>query len=116
MTARHVEVRMERRKVVVDLQQLDLLEQRVVKATETIRALRRERDALQGQLREAQQGLASAREEAAGAEKQKREHQDLVQEVQALQEERQTIRGRVTRMLEMMEVLEEAPSEARREH
>jgi uncharacterized coiled-coil DUF342 family protein len=107
---------MERRKVVVDLQQLDLLEQKVVKATETIRALRRERDALDGRLREAQEGLAAARQDAAGAEKQKREHQDLLQEVQALQDERQAIRGKVSRMLEMMEVLEEAPAEARREH
>ena len=38
---------MERRKVVVDLQQIDLLETRIVKAAETIRSLRRERDTLQ---------------------------------------------------------------------
>ncbi len=107
---------MERRKVVVDLQQLDLLEQKVVKATEVIRALRREKETLQAKLREAQEGLAAARQDAAGAEKQRREHQDVLQEVQTLQDERQAIRGKITRMLEMMAVLEETPAEARREH
>ena len=41
-TAR-TEVRMEPKRVVVDLQQLDLLEQKIVKATELIRSLRREK-------------------------------------------------------------------------
>ncbi len=107
---------MERRKVVVDLQQLDLLEAKIVKATELIRSLRKERAALQAKLKETGDALTRAQAEAAGGEKQRRELQEIVHQVETLQEERQAIRGKVTRMLEMMEVLEEAPAEARREH
>ena len=41
------EVRMESKRVVVDLQQLDLLESKIVKATELIRAPRKEREQAQ---------------------------------------------------------------------
>ena len=40
----------------------------------------------------------------------------MTQQIETLSEERQAIRGKVTRMLEMMSILEEAPGEARREH
>lgn len=107
---------MERKKVVVDLQQIDLLEQKVVKATELIRTLRRDKETLQGQLHEAREGLARARQEAAGSEKQLREFEEAHQQLEVLREERQAIRGRVSRMLEMMAGLEEGAAEARRDH
>ncbi len=107
---------MERRKIVVDLQQIDLLEQKIVKATELIRTLRREREALQARLKETSDALATAQKEAAGVDNHRREMQEAAQQIETLQEERQAVRGRVTRMLEMMAVLEEAPAEARREH
>lgn len=40
----------------------------------------------------------------------------MASQVETLQEERQEVRGKVTRMLEMMAVLEEAPVEARHDH
>ncbi len=107
---------MERRKVVVDLQQLDLLEQKIVKATELIRSLRKENDVLQARLKESGEALARAQAEVAGSEKGRREVQELSEQIEALNEERQAVRGKVTRMLEMMATLEEAPLEARREH
>ena len=107
---------MERRKVMIDLQQIDLLEQKIVKVTELVRSLRRERDALQVKLKETQEVLARAQAEAAGSGKHRRELQEMSEQIEALNDERQTIRGKVTRMLEMMSVLEETPAEARREH
>ena len=107
---------MERRKVVIDLQQIDLLEQKIVKATELIRALRRERDGLQAKLEEASDALALAQKQAAGLEGHRREMQEATQQIEALQEERQAVRAKVERMLEAMASVEEAPSEARREH
>ncbi|HKN47501.1 MAG TPA: hypothetical protein VJ144_05980 [Candidatus Polarisedimenticolia bacterium] len=107
---------MERRKIVVDLQQIDLLEQKIVKATELIRTLRRERESLLAKVKETSDALATAQKEAAGIDGHRREMQEAAQQIEALQEERQAVRGRVTRMLEMMAVLEEAPAEARREH
>ncbi len=107
---------MERRKVMIDLQQIDLLEQKIVKVTELVRSLRRERDALQLKLKETQEVLARAQAEAAGSEKHRRELQEMSEQIEALNDERQTIRGKVTRMLEMMSVREETPAEARREH
>ncbi len=107
---------MERKKVVVDLQQIDLLEQKVVKATEMIRSLRRERDAAQAKLSETQEALAQARKEAAGSEKERRELQEIGEQLEVLREERQAIRGRVSRMLEMMGSLDDGMNEARRDH
>ena len=53
------EVPMERRKIVVDLQQIDLLEQKIVKATELIRTLRRERESLLAKVKETSDALAT---------------------------------------------------------
>jgi uncharacterized coiled-coil DUF342 family protein len=107
---------MERKKVVIDLQQIDLLEQKIVKATEMIRTLRRERETLQGKLNDAQEALAQVRKEAAGSEKERREFQEVAEQLDVLREERAAIRGRVSRMLEMMSSLEEGASGARGNH
>jgi len=107
---------MEKKKVVVDLQQIDLLEQKVVKATEMIRALRRERDAAQSRLAGLEQTLARSEKEAAAAAQERQEMQEAADQIETLREERQLIRTKVTRMLEVMSSLEEATGEARRDH
>jgi len=107
---------MEKKKVVVDLQQIDLLEQKVVKATEIIRALRRERDAAQTRLAGLEQTLARSEKEAAAATQERQEMQEAADQIETLREERQLIRTKVTRMLEVMSSLEEATGEARRDH
>jgi uncharacterized coiled-coil DUF342 family protein len=112
---RRSEVRMEPKRVVVDLQQLDLLEQKIVKATELIRSLRREREATQAKTRDLEKALAAAQAQATASEKGKEEMRELSEQLDLLREERQTIRGRVSQMLELMAGLEEG-GEARREH
>jgi predicted nucleic acid-binding Zn-ribbon protein len=99
---------MEGKKVVVDLEQIDQLEKRIQKATELIRALRRERDS-------ARDGLAQARAESERLETAHRRLEEdhrgaraATEELDILREERQAIRGRVTRMLEMMASLDES--------
>ena len=106
---------MEPKRVVVDLQQLDLLEQRIVKATELIRSLRRERDATQTKMHDLEKALAAAQAQNQASEKGKEELKELSEQIDVLREERQEIRGRVNQMLEMMAGLEEG-GEARRDH
>ena len=110
------EARMEPKRVVVDLQQLDLLEQRIVKATELIRSLRRERDAAQAKAKDLEKSLATAQAQILASEKGKDDLRELAEQVDLLREERQVIRGRVSQMLEMMAGLEEGGGEARRDH
>lgn len=107
---------MEPKRVVVDLQQLDLLEQKIVKATELIRALRRERDAAQAKARDLEKTLAAAQAQIHASEKGREEMRELGEQLDLLREERQVIRGRVNQMLEMMAGLEEGGGEARRDH
>jgi uncharacterized coiled-coil DUF342 family protein len=107
---------MEPKRVVVDLQQLDLLEQKIVKATELIRSLRRERDAAQAKARDLEKSLAAAQAQLHASEKGKEDLQQLSEQLDLLREERQVIRGRVSQMLEMMAGLEEVGGEARRDH
>ncbi len=107
---------MEPKRVVVDLQQLDLLEQKIVKATELIRSLRREKDAAQAKARDLEKSLAAAQTQIHASEKGKEDLRQLSEQLDLLREERQVIRGRVSQMLEMMAGLEEVGGEARREH
>lgn len=106
---------MEPKRVVVDLQQLDLLEQKIVKATELIRSLRREREATQTKIRDLEKALAAAQAQNQASEKGKEEVKELSEQIDLLREERQEIRGRVNQMLEMMTGVEEG-GEARRDH
>ncbi len=100
---------MESKRVVVDLQQLDLLEQKIVKATEMIRSLRRERDAAQSRVRDLETQLHAS-------EKGRQDLREISEQLDVLREERQVIRGRVNQMLEMMSGLEEGGGEPRRDH
>ena len=106
---------MEPKRVVVDLQQLDLLEQKIVKATELIRSLRREKDAALAKTRDVEKALAAAQSQIQATEKGREELRELSEQIDLLREERQEIRGRVNQMLELMAGLEEG-GEARREH
>ena len=106
---------MEPKRVVVDLQQLDLLEQKIVKATELIRSLRREKEAALARTRDLEKALAAAQAQAAASEKGKDEVRELSQQLDVMREERQTIRGRVSQMIELMAGLDEG-GDARREH
>ena len=106
---------MEPKRVVVDLQQLDLLEQKIVKATELIRSLRREKDAALARTRDLEKALAAAQSQIQATEKGREELRELSNQIDLLREERLEIRGRVNQMLEMMSGLEEG-GEARREH
>jgi predicted RNase H-like nuclease (RuvC/YqgF family) len=110
------ETRMDRKKLVVDLQQMDLLEQKIVRATELIRALRRERDASQAKIAALEGELARARDQAAASEEERRGFQDMAEQIETLREERQAIRGRVNRMLEVISGLDDLGVEAGRDN
>jgi DNA repair exonuclease SbcCD ATPase subunit len=107
---------MERKKTVVDLQQLDILEQKIVKATELIRSLRRERETVRAKLQESQEALAQAHSRSAASEKERQALQEANEQLELLKEERVEIRGKVSRMLDMMASLEEATVESQRDH
>ena len=107
---------MERKRVVIDMDQIDLLEQRIVKATELIHSLRCERDAAQERVREAQQVLEQVREKTGDLGSKREEMRGLSDQIDLLQEERQVIRGRVTRMLEMMAGVDEGPAQVHGDH
>jgi len=107
---------MEKKRAGLDLDQLAELEKRVERAVDTIATLRRERDEARSAQRAA--GAAVERLEA----QQREQDRDragidaLTEQVTLLQEERHAVRGRVTRMLEMMASLDEAALPARGEH
>ncbi len=102
--------------MVIDLKQIDLLAKRVVKATELIRSLRSERDAAYGKLRETQQALEQMQVESKSVDKDRQDMRGLSEQIDILQEERQTIRGRVTRMIELMAGLDEGSAQAHGDH
>jgi hypothetical protein len=107
---------MESKKVVVDLQSLDLLEERVTRVLEVVASLRRERDSLREEARQAKERLDRALLENRRLEEERTGARVLTDEIDLLKEERQAIRGRVTRLLEMMAELEETATPARPGH
>jgi hypothetical protein len=107
---------MEARKIVVDLEQVDLLEKKIIKAVEVVRALRRERDVARLKLQETQAALDRLQGEHQAATEGQLESRELTRQIEILQEERVAVRGKVTRMLEMMASLDEVPGQARSDH
>jgi predicted nucleic acid-binding Zn-ribbon protein len=91
----------------------DLLEQRVRRAAEVIRRLQGENAELKKQLGRAQAALQQAEKAAAAAAKQKGSAEDgrrlegLTHEVDALRKEREEIRGRIAKLVNVLEGLEE---------
>ena len=86
---------------------LELLEERVRRVTDVIRALRHENDRLQARVQEAEDRLRKSSETIAALEEENRRGDDLSRQLQMLQEERQEIRGRVSRMLETFSSIDE---------
>jgi hypothetical protein len=107
---------MESKKVVVDLQSLDLLEERVTRVLELLGGLRRERDALREESKDAKERLERALAENRRLDQEKKGARALTDEIDLLKEERQAIRGRVTRLLDMMAEMEETAAPARPGH
>ena len=107
---------MEKKRVVVDLNQLDLLEQRVIKATELIRTLRRDHATARAKLEETTASLARLTKEARDGDRERREFDETTRQIEVLRQERQAVRGKVQKMLDLMSCLDEAPVEARGDH
>jgi chromosome segregation ATPase len=89
------------------MEALEMLEERVQRVTDTVRALRRENQDLQARLREAEVRLGESAQAVAALEERGRQGDEVSRQLRLLQEERQEIRGRVVRMLETFSSLEE---------
>jgi chromosome segregation ATPase len=89
------------------MENLDLLEERVRRVTELVRSLRRENAELQTQLRASEERTRKTGETLASLQEEKRRGEELSRQLRLLQEERQEIRGRVSRMLEAVASLDE---------
>ncbi|HUD72509.1 MAG TPA: cell division protein ZapB [Dongiaceae bacterium] len=107
---------MDRKRAALDLDQLGELEKRVERAIDTIATLRRERDEARAAQRAAGAAVERLEAERRDQDRDREGLQSLTDQVTLLQEERQQVRGRVTRMLEMMASLDEAALPARSEH
>ncbi len=90
-----------------EMDNLELLEERVRRVTEVIRGLRHEAAQLQSQLKEAQDRLRKSNETIAALQEENRRGDELSRQLRLLQEERQEIRGRVSRMLETFSSIDE---------
>ena len=93
-----------------EMEILELLEERIRRVTEVIRNHRRENIDLRAQIKDLEDRLRKSTETIADLEEQSRRGDELSRQLRLLQEERQEIRGRVTRMLETFSGLEEMPT------
>jgi uncharacterized coiled-coil DUF342 family protein len=107
---------MEAKKVVVDLQQLDLLEERIQRSVEILTGLRRERDAARAEARELRERCDRLQADQRRLEEERAGARGLSEQLDLLKEERQAIRGRVGRLLEMMAEVEETHAKAHADH
>jgi uncharacterized protein involved in exopolysaccharide biosynthesis len=94
-------------------QSFDVLEQKVKKAADLVRQLKRDNHALGEDLAKAKGRLADAEKRLAGLEKEQgvsaertREAEVLGREVSSLRQEREQIRGRIAKLLELLESLD----------
>lgn len=107
---------MDKKRAGLDLDQLAELEKRVERAVDTIASLRRERDEARAAQRAAGAAIDRLEAEKRDQDRDRAGLEALTEQVTLLQEERHEVRGRVTRMLEMMASIEEAALPARGEH
>jgi predicted nucleic acid-binding Zn-ribbon protein len=91
----------------------DLLEEKVRKAAELVRKLRKENGGLEEQLGEAKKRLAEAEKRLTALEKDKGSSADLAKEVEllgrelkSLRQERDEVRGRIAKLVEVLETLD----------
>jgi chromosome segregation ATPase len=90
-----------------EMDNLELLEERVRRVTEVIRGLKSENARLLAQVQEAQERVRKANETIATLQEESRRGDELTRQLRLLQEERQEIRGRVSRMLETFSSIDE---------
>jgi hypothetical protein len=93
-----------------ELEVLELLEERVQRATELIRGLRKDNSELKALIKDTEARLLKSQETITKLEEQGRRGDEVTRQLKLLQEERLEIRGRVTRMLETFAAMEEIPS------
>ncbi len=93
-----------------EMENLELLEERVRGVTDLVRNLRQTNGDLRTQLRETEERLRKAGEAIAALHEEQKRGEEVAGQLRLLQEERQEIRGRVSRMLEAFSGLEEAHS------
>jgi predicted nucleic acid-binding Zn-ribbon protein len=91
----------------------DLLEDKVKKAAELVKKLRRENSGLEEQLAEGKKRLADAEKRLTSIEKDKGASADLTKEVEllgrevkTLRDERTEVRNRIAKLVEVLESLE----------
>ena len=99
-----------------EMENLELLEERVRRVTEVIRGLRQENVQAHAQLREAQERNRKLNETIEALQEENRRGDELSRQLRLLQEERQEIRGRVSRMLETFSSIDEMQPTGRTDH
>jgi len=99
-----------------EMENLELLEERVRRVTEVIRGMRQENVQILAQLKESQERTRNLSETVAALQEENRRGDELSRQLRLLQEERQEIRGRVSRMLETFSGIEEMQPTDRTDH
>lgn len=89
------------------MENLDLLEDRVRRIAELVRSLRHDNEELRDRLREAEARLKSSAEATATWQEERKRSEEVARQLRLLQEERQEIRGRVSKMLETFSSIDE---------
>ena len=91
----------------------DLLEQRVHKAAELVKRLRRENHTLaeaqarlQGQLEEAEKALATAQKQRKSSDQEALQLESTGQELKVLRQERDEVRHRIEKLVEVLDGLD----------
>ena len=99
-----------------EMENLELLEERVRRVTEVIRGMRQENVQILAQLKESQERTRNLSETVAALQEENRRGDELSRQLRLLQEERQEIRGRVSRMLETFSSIDEMQPTGRTDH
>jgi len=99
-----------------EMENLELLEERVRRVTEVIRGLRQESVQARAQLGEAQERIRKLNETIEALQEENRRGDELSRQLRLLQEERQEIRGRVSRMLETFSSIDEMQPTGHTDH
>jgi len=91
----------------------ELLEEKVKKAAELVKRLRRENEALtdsqarlQGRLEEAERALAAAQKKSKTSDEAGHQLEALGRELKSLRQEREEVRDRIEKLLEVLDGLE----------
>ena len=93
-----------------EMENLELLEERVRRVTDLVRNLRQGNIELRAKLSDAEERFRKAGETIAALQEERKRSEEVAGQLRLLQEERQEIRGRVSRMLETFSGLEEMHS------